>query len=142
MTDAEYITALNAKCSRLECELAEAGAQLEWISNILDGKNVSEFAESFSLVRDVMDLIAEREALRLELTSPQSGDNVIDMKTKGPRRWKSKGRLLLDRVLDRENLTEKEYKRLVSITKTIKSHGRYETDRKRRRRKRRWPQKP
>ena len=36
--------------------LALAGSQLEWIEDILDGKEVSDFAMSFPVVRRVWDL--------------------------------------------------------------------------------------
>jgi len=42
----------------------EQGAILDWIDAVLDGKQASDFAESFPLVRAVQDLYMERDVLR------------------------------------------------------------------------------
>lgn len=47
----------------LENQVVEFGSILDWISDVLEGKDVGEFAESFSLVRQVMNLRAERDVL-------------------------------------------------------------------------------
>ncbi len=43
---------------QLESQLAEAHAQLQWIGECILGQDVSEFAESFPLIRAVADLKA------------------------------------------------------------------------------------
>jgi len=42
-------------------ELAEAQAQLQWIGECIEGQDVSEFAESFPLVKAVSDLRTAKE---------------------------------------------------------------------------------
>jgi hypothetical protein len=62
---------LLSRITELEATLAEAYAQLQWVGECLEGQDVSEFAESFPLVRAVADLratlarvTAERDAAR------------------------------------------------------------------------------
>lgn len=47
------------KVRELENAYIEQGAILEWIQMILDGKEVSEFALSYTIVRQVWDLKQE-----------------------------------------------------------------------------------
>jgi uncharacterized protein (DUF1810 family) len=49
---------LLSRITELEATLAEAYAQLQWVGECLEGQDVSEFAESFPLVRAVADLRA------------------------------------------------------------------------------------
>lgn len=48
-----------SKVRELENAYIEQGAILEWIQMILDGKEVSEFALSYPIVRQVWDLKQE-----------------------------------------------------------------------------------
>ena len=57
-----------------ENELVQANAMLESIEELLDGKEVSEFMESFPIVRKVSDLIAM--AIERKITEPLSPDNA------------------------------------------------------------------
>jgi len=44
------------RCNRLANELVLQGSSLKWIEEILEGKEVSDFALSFPLVRRIRDL--------------------------------------------------------------------------------------
>ena len=46
----------NGQVRRMENDLVTALALLEWIQTVLDGKEVSDFALSFPIVREVSDL--------------------------------------------------------------------------------------
>jgi len=56
----------------LENALVEQGSTLQWVQDVIEGHEVSEFAASFGVVRLVMDLVAEKQALEAELLADEN----------------------------------------------------------------------
>lgn len=48
----------------VEAQLSMASAVMEAVEAVLDGKEVSDFMESFPIVRRVLDMRSERDGLR------------------------------------------------------------------------------
>jgi hypothetical protein len=70
-----YVPALReaaARITELEATLAEAYAQLQWVGECLEGQDVSDFAESFPLVRAVADLRATLARVTAERDEAQA----------------------------------------------------------------------
>lgn len=55
---------MNEKLKKLENAVLLMGSQLEWIEMILEGKDISDFAMSFDIVRRVMEMKIELEHYR------------------------------------------------------------------------------
>lgn len=64
---------LKERLREAENAAVEQGAILHWIAEALDGKPVCDFAESFPLVRRVVDLRAQLRVLEAELRDRAHG---------------------------------------------------------------------
>lgn len=78
----------NKRAQSAETQRAQMGAMLDWISDALDGREVSDFGESFAIVREVIDLCrvrAHNETLTNLLNDYAGQIQTLKAELRGPR---------------------------------------------------------